>query len=55
MEIEIETVQYDYANKLISVTFTGGAQTTYTEADKAQYLADTGRENDVAAIGWNLG
>jgi len=48
----MEKVTYRYAEKTITVTWSDGTETTYTEADKAQYLADTGRENDVAAIGW---
>lgn len=48
----MKAVNYDYTTKTITVTWNDGTETTYTEADQAQYLADTGRENDVAAIGW---
>lgn len=52
MIMEIESIQFRYPEKTIVLTMTDGTVRTYTEVDKAQYLADTGRDADIAAIGW---
>lgn len=48
----IESIQFNYVEKTIIVTMVDGTSKTYAEADKEQYLADTGRTADVAAVGW---
>jgi len=48
----IEEVTYDFVAKTLTIGWDNGDRKTYTAQDVAQFLADTGREDDVKTIGW---
>jgi len=49
----VAEITYDYAAKTLTVILEDGATTTYTEADKVQFLTDCpDRVKSTVAIGW---
>lgn len=48
----VVSVKFDTAANKLTVEFEGAAPKEYTQAQKAQYILDTNRPADVAAMGW---
>lgn len=47
-------ITFDTANGVLKVVFSDGEAAEYRQEDAAAYVAKTGREQDIAAMGWKL-
>lgn len=52
--MNIDAVTYDFEAGTITVGWENGDSKTYAASDVEQFLADTGREDDVKTMGWSL-
>jgi hypothetical protein len=51
--MNIFAITFDGANDKLIVIAEDGAEREYTREQAKQYIQDTGREDDVIAMGWN--